>query len=51
MTLADLPRGLYGLDRRIYLRNPRLPEEVQGRDRDAEAGDGPYPAAAQTVEK
>jgi hypothetical protein len=31
------------------LRDPRLPEEVQGWDRDAEAGDGPYPAAAQTV--
>ena len=47
----DLPRGLYGLDWRIDLRDPRLPEEVQGRDRDAEVGDGPDPAAAQTVEK
>jgi phage-related protein len=28
-----------------------LPEEVQGRDRDTEAGDGTDPAAAQTVEK
>ena len=26
-------------------------EKVPGRDRDSEAGDGPNPAAAQTVEK
>src|ERR1017187_401237 len=47
----NLTRGLYGLDWRIDLRDPRLPEEVQDRDRDAEVGDGPCPAAAQTVEK
>ena len=41
----------YGLDWRIDLRAPRLPEEVQGRDRDTEVGDGADPAAAQTVEK
>jgi phage-related protein len=28
-----------------------LPEEVQGRDRDAQVGDGTHPAAAQTVKK
>ena len=33
------------------LRAPRLPEEVQDRDRDTEVGDGTDPAAAQTVEK
>ena len=27
------------------------PEEIQGRDRDAEIGNGPHPAAAQAVEK
>ena len=48
---GNLPRDLYGLDWRIDLRAPRLPEEVQGRDRDTEAGDGADPAAAQTVEK
>ena len=45
-------RAVYTVSyRRIDLRDPRLPEEVQGRDRDAEVGDGPCPAAAQTVEK
>ena len=40
-------RAIYdGLDWRIDLRDPRLPEEVQDRDRDAEVGDGPCPAAA-----
>ena len=37
--------------RRIDLCDPRLPEEVQGRDRDTEVGDRTDPAEAQTVEK
>ena len=49
--LHGLGGDLYGLDWRIDLRAPRLPEEVQGRDGDTEAGDGADPAAAQTVEK
>jgi hypothetical protein len=44
-------RDLYGLDWSIDLRDPRLPEEIQGRDCDTEAGDGTDPATAQTVEK
>jgi len=44
-------RAIHTVYRKIDLRDPRLPEEVQGRDRDTEVGGGPYPAAAQTVEK
>ena len=35
----------------IDLCDSRLPEEVQGRDRDPEIGDRSDPAAAQTIEK
>ena len=47
----NLTRSLYGLDWRIDLRDPRLSEEVQDWDRDGEAGHGPDPATAETVEK
>jgi len=43
-------RALYGFYRRIDLRDPCFPEKVQGGGRDAEVGDGPYPAAAKTIE-
>jgi hypothetical protein len=54
--VANDPSGTYravynGLNRRIDLRDPRLPEEGQGRNRDAQTRDGPDPAAAKTVEK
>ena len=50
MTLAEPTARSILLYRRIDLRDPRLPEEVQGCDRDAASGHGSYPTAAQTVE-